>query len=122
MPRVQVRLFRDSDGSVPVLDWLDGLPDKSLTKCRVKLERFSLLGHEIRRPEADYLHSGIYELRASARGIHHRLLYFFVDRWAIVVSHGIVKEDRVPEREIDLAILQRTLVERDPGRYTAEYH
>jgi phage-related protein len=120
MPWVQIRFFREADGSIPAVDWLAGLSPKARLKCRVKLERLAELGYEMRRPEADYLDQGIYELRATLRGVHHRMLYFFVGRWAVVVSHGIVKEDRVPRREIDLAILRRTLVVRDPMRHTAE--
>ena len=121
MPPVQIRFFRESDGTVPIVDWLADLPVKAGAKCRAKLERLAELGHEIRRPGADYLHRGIYELRATFQGLHHRMLYFFVDRWAVIVSHGIVKEDRVPQREIDLAILRKALVEQDPLRHTSEH-
>jgi hypothetical protein len=38
------------------------------------------MGHELRRPEADFLRDGIYELRASLGGVHHRILYFFLPR------------------------------------------
>ena len=121
MPRTDVRFFRESDGTVPIVDWLELLPRKAEMKCRVKLERLRELGYEIRRPEADYLRDGIYELRATFGGIHHRLLYCYMGPAAVVVTHGIVKERRVPPREIDLAILRKDLVRRDPARHTAEY-
>ena|SRR5258706_12656036 len=47
--------------------------------------------HELRRPEVDFLRNGIYELRVSLRGVHHRILYFFRGSVAAVVSHGLVK-------------------------------
>jgi hypothetical protein len=50
------------------------------------------------------LRDKIYELRASLQGIHYRILYFFHGNLAAVVSHGIVKEDRVPPVEIAHAI------------------
>ena len=50
------------------------------------------MGHELRRPEADFLRDGIYELRVSRRGVHRRILYFFHGKFAAVVSHGLVKE------------------------------
>jgi phage-related protein len=120
MARVALRYFRESDGTVPLLDWLGDLPEKAELKCRVKLERLVELGPELRRPEADYLRDGIHELRATRRGVQYRILYFFLGRMVVVVSHGIQKERRVPSRDIDLAILRRTLVERDPARHTAE--
>jgi hypothetical protein len=52
--------------------------------------------------------------------VHYRMLYFFLGRAAIVVSHGLVKERAVPPREIALAILRKAAVERDPIGRTAE--
>lgn len=89
---------------MPLVDRLEKLPAKALQKCLTRLERLEQMGHELRRPEADYLRDDIYELRASHRGIHYRMLYFFHKRAAVVVSHGLAKEREVPPREIDLAI------------------
>lgn len=61
-------------------------------------------GHELRRPEADYLRSGIYELRTKLGHVNYRVLYFFDGTTAAVVTHGIVKEDVVPAKEIELAL------------------
>ena len=61
------------------------------------------MGHELRRPEADFLRDGIYELRVSLRAVQHRVLYFFHGAMAAVVSDGLVKE-RVPPKEIDRAV------------------
>jgi len=63
MPETNVVLYREDDGSVPVLEWLDSLEPKAVDKCTVRLERLKELGHELRRPEADYPRDGIYELR-----------------------------------------------------------
>jgi phage-related protein len=78
--------------TVPVLDWLDRLPAKVQDKCRVRIERLRDLGHELRRPEADYLRDGIYELRVGFRGMNYRMLYFFHGKVAAVLAHGLVKE------------------------------
>jgi len=63
MPKTTVVFYQDDPDTVPVLDWLDSLPTKALDKCRVRIERLRDLGHELRRPEADFLRDGIYELR-----------------------------------------------------------
>lgn len=65
------------------------------------IERLQNLGHELRRPEADYLRDGIYELRVGLRGMNYRMLYFFHGRTAAVLGHGLVKEREVPPREIE---------------------
>ncbi|MEE9297102.1 MAG: type II toxin-antitoxin system RelE/ParE family toxin [Phycisphaerae bacterium] len=76
MPQIEVVFYKEDDGSVPVLDWFDGLTAKAQDKCRVRLERLKALGHELHRPHADYLQDGIYELRVGLQGINYRMLYF----------------------------------------------
>lgn len=118
MPETQVVFYRDEDGSVPVLDWLDALPRDALVKCQVKLERLRELGHELRRPEADYLRDGIYELRVRLQRVNYRLLYFFHGKDAAVVSHGAVKERRVPPKEIEVAIRRKEAFATNPSLHT----
>lgn len=109
--------YQDEDGKVPLIEWFDELPAKVVQKCQVRLERLGQLGHELRRPEADYLRDEIYELRASYQGVHYRMLYFFHGRSIVVVSHGVVKERAVPPREIDLAVRRKELFEGSPKRH-----
>ncbi len=63
MPKTKVVFYQEDDGSVPVLEWLDTLPQKAQDKCFVKIERLAELGYELRRTEADFLRDKIYELR-----------------------------------------------------------
>jgi phage-related protein/DNA-binding XRE family transcriptional regulator len=86
MPKTKVILYCEEDGSCPFLEWLQDLPVKAQDKCLVRVERLRELGHELRRPEADLLRDGIYELRASPQGIHYRILYFFHGTVAAVVA------------------------------------
>jgi hypothetical protein len=48
---------------------LDGLlkkgERKAWAKCRERIRRLAELGYELRRPHADFLRDGIYELRAK---------------------------------------------------------
>src|SRR6266404_5803544 len=120
MPRTNVLLYRDDDETVPILEWFDGLPRKAQDKCRVKIERLRELGHELRRPEADYLRDGIYELRVRLQRVNYRILYFFHRDAAVVLSHGLVKEQRVPPKEINRAVVHRAKFEQDPQRHTHE--
>ena len=99
MPKTTVAFYQDYPDTVPVLDWLDSLPTKALDKCRVRIERLRDLGHELRRPEADFLRDGIYELRVRLGTTNYRMLYFFHGRIATVLAHGLVKEGEVPQRD-----------------------
>ena len=119
MAAVELILYRDSEGKTPLLiEWLDGLSSKARLKCLVRLKRLEDLGHELRRPEADFLRDGIYELRASYQGVHHRMLYFFRGRTVVVVTHGLVKEREVPVREIEKALQLKSQFELNPVRHT----
>ena len=120
MPKTRVVFYREEDGGVPFLDWFESLPEKAQDKCRLRLERLREAGHELRRPEADYLRGGIYELRASIQGLHYRILYFFHGRVAAVVSHGLAKEREVPARAIDRAVLAKKRFEAAPEKHTYE--
>jgi phage-related protein len=118
MPQTTVVLFREDDGSVPLLEWLDALPAKVQDKCRIRIERLAELGYELRRPEADFLRDGVYELRIRHRSINYRMLYFFHENTAVVLSHGILKERAVPPREIDRAVERKIQFARDPRKHT----
>ncbi len=118
MPETDVVLYCDDDGSVPLREWFLLLPAKAADKCLARLKRLEQLGHELRRPEADFLRDGIHELRASYQGRHYRMLYFFVGKHAVVVSHGLIKEREVPAREIDKALERTRRYERDPRSHT----
>ena len=117
MPRTEVVFYAESDGSCPLLAWLDRLPQKVQDKCIVRIERLAELGYELRRPEADFLRDGIHELRASYQGRHYRILYFF-SAGVAVLAHGIIKESQVPDADIQRAITRKALYEADPESHT----
>jgi phage-related protein len=119
MPATTVVFFIDEEPVCPFLAWLDHLPPKVQDKCIVRIERLREMGHELRRPEADFLRDGIYELRTSFQSVNYRMLYFFHQQTA-VISHGLTKEKQVPEREIEVAIRHRKLFEKNPAKYTYE--
>jgi len=116
--QTRVIFYQEKDGTVPLLLWLDGLPEKIQLKCLGRIERLKQEGHALRRPEADFLRDKIYELRIGFQGINYRMLYFFHGNVAAVVSHGIVKEDKVPPKEIDKAIERMTKFQRNPEMHT----
>ncbi|HUU23619.1 MAG TPA: type II toxin-antitoxin system RelE/ParE family toxin [Phycisphaerae bacterium] len=107
---------------MPLLDWLDRMPDKVRIKCIGKIGRLQGLGFELLatgRQEAAYLGSGIYELRVRRRHVNYRMLYFFQGRTAVVISHGTTKERRVEKRDIQLAVRRKGQFEGDPSAHTA---
>ena len=119
MPRTQVVFFCEKDGAVPLLAWFERLPRRAQDKCRVRIERLAELGYDLRRPEADYLENGVYELRAKHSGVNYRMLYFFHQQKAVVLSHGFSKQQaKVPEREIRAAVDRKRRFQANPRQHT----
>jgi len=119
LAETEVFFFRQpKDNSVPLLEWLDSLPNKVQAKCIERIDRLSELGHELRRPVADFLRDGVYELRASYQSVHYRMLYFFAGKAVVVISHGLTKQREVPPREVHLALERKKKVETNFEQFT----
>jgi len=104
MQKTNVVIYREKDGSVPLLDWLDDLPNKVQDKCIARIELLKDKGYDLRRPTCDSLRDGIYELRAGYKNVNYRILYCFQGKNIVLLSHGCTKEKKVPNKEIDRAI------------------
>jgi phage-related protein len=121
MPRTVVVFYQERPGETPVLDWPRELRGKNATayqKCVAGLERLALLGRELRRPLADLLRDGIYELRIRKGHVNYRILYFFHGQGLAVLGHAITKEDVVPEAEIDRCIRRKVAFEAAPQKHS----
>jgi len=118
MPKTGIAIFKDDDGSVPLLRWLDRQPKKVKAKCIEKIELLAAFGYELRRPDCDYLKEGIYELRAKCNRVNYRVLYGFHDKNAVMLSHGCTKTDKVPKREISRAITNLKKFIAKPKKHT----
>ena len=122
MPATEVLLYQEQDGTIPVLDWLKELQRKNrpaFEKCLFLVNLLEEFGHELRRPRADLLRDGVYELRTEVRNVHYRLLYGFVGKDIAVVAHALTKEAKVPDRDIDLAASRLAHARQSPQKHTA---
>ena len=121
MPQVQVVFYMEDDRSVPMTDWLDGLQSKQRAKCLKWVGILRAFGHDLRRPESDYLRDGIHELRVRFQSLNYRMLYFFHGNRVVVLTHGLRKEKEVPPREIDRAVDLKKKFEADPKTHTFQW-
>ena len=123
MPKTRVVFYQESNGEAPVVDWLRQLMrtnDRAWANCRSRIELLAESGHELRRPAADYLRDGIYELRAKQGHVQYRLPYFFHGRQIAILAHGLTKEDEVPATDIARAIKRKRAFETNPKAHTYE--
>jgi putative component of toxin-antitoxin plasmid stabilization module len=121
MPQVDVIFYREDETACEVVDWLRDLRNtkpKAFAKCFVRVQRLAELGHELRRPECDFLRDGIYELRSRIGNVNYRLLYFFHGRTAAIIAVGLTKEDAVPDVDIDTAIARKSKFIKDSVAHT----
>ncbi len=118
MPRTELITYKEKSGDVPLLRWLESLPDKVRYKWEARFESLEQSGYELRRPICDILRNGIYELRLKNGTINYRVLYAFVGRNVVLLSHGLSKEGKVPDIEIDKAIANRSKYLANPPVHT----
>ena len=117
MPETDVFFFREDDGSVPVLDWMNGFREKNeraYRKCFGLIQLLEQFGHELRRPRADMLRDGVYELRTRVGNVNYRILYGFVGKDIALLAAGLMKEKKVPNKEIERAIARIAKYNTDP--------
>ena len=110
MPRTEVVLYQEDEDDVPVLDWLKELrlnDQRAYETCVAAIGRLRQCGHELRRPLADLLRDGIYELRIQKGRVNYRILYFFHGRNLAILAQALTKEDRVPNADIERALRRK---------------
>lgn len=118
MPQTDVFIFKDDDGSAPLLDWLDEQPAKVKDALTARVELLAQEGNQLRRPHCDKLDSGIFELRKKVNGVNYRILYGFCGKCAALLSHGCTKEQKVPPKEIKKAKENLDKFKQNPAKHT----
>ena len=99
-----VYYFVDKDGVNPVKKFIDSLSQKEQAKVYAYIAELKRQGNNLRRPIADYLKDGIYELRPK----DNRVFYFFYLRDMAVLVHAIKKRvKKVPENDLRICIKRK---------------
>ena len=105
-----VWVFVDERRRSPVREYLNTLALKDRQKVAAYIEELKRQGHNLRRPVADYIGHGIYELRPGA----NRVFYFFFMRDSAILLHAMRKKtDKIPQRDMELCIKRKQQVEED---------
>lgn len=111
-----VCFFVDDRGRNPVKGFIEELPPKDQAKVLAYLEELKRQGHNLRRPMADYLRDGIYELRPR----DNRVFYFFILQEHAVLLRAIKKKsNKIPEKDVELCLKRKRQVEIS-GKMTIE--
>ena len=104
----EVYYFLDHRDRNPVKEFIVKLPKSERAKYFAYLAALSYEGPNLKRPMADYLGSGIYELRPKS----NRIFYFFFLKDRIVFLHAIKKKtDRIPRGDLAICYKRKVIVE-----------
>ncbi len=99
-----IEYYVTAKGACPTREFLSSLHKKDELPAVLRaMELLKEFGYQLRRPHADILEDGIYELRIPLRHKQFRLLYFYFFQEGIVISHGLRKESKVNPAEIEKA-------------------
>lgn len=74
-------MYRKSDGTSPVQEFIASLDDKMQAKVIRAIDMLEQRGSQLRVPISKELDEGIFELRISLAGNATRILYFFVRQY-----------------------------------------
>jgi len=109
--------FLDEKRNSPIEEFIDSLPLKEQEKILAYISELLKEGYNLRRPMADYLGHGIYELRPK----NNRIFYFFFIRDSAVLLHAIKKKTyKIPESDLDICIKRKLHTERNENIKRAE--
>jgi phage-related protein len=126
VPTTEVSFYQDERRRAPVVEWLEelrGSDRRAYAKCVVRMRRLAEAGYELRRPEADFVREGLYELRARQGRVNYRILYFFHGRNVAILVHALTKEGEIAAADIERALRRKATFEQNPERQTyAEAH
>lgn len=99
--------FLDHRGRKPVKEFIESLPIKEQAKVYAYLKELSHEGPNLKRPMADYVGHGIYELRPK----NNRIFYFFFLKNNVVLLHAIKKNtNKISKGDLVICYRRKVIV------------
>ena len=104
MSDFEVTFYTRHDGDKPAKNFILGLDKKMPTKMLRTIDIQEDKGNQLREPYSKHLDEGIFELRAKVGSDISRVLYIFIVKHEIILSHGFIKKpQKTPPVEIERA-------------------
>ena len=86
-----VDFYRDDDGNLPVMKWLDTLPEDVRGKVIARIDLLKEGGPTLDYPYTSQIDGRLREIRLRVGKTRYRVLYFFDDERAAILLHGLTK-------------------------------
>lgn len=96
--------YYEKENRCDIAEFLDSLKPDQRAKALAWIDQLEINGPNLPRPYADLLTDGIHELRIKISGNIERILYFFIFKDYIILTHHFTKHsNKVPVKEIKKA-------------------
>jgi len=100
----EIDFYEDQEGSCPVEEFLDSLPEKHLGKVLQMIQMLEDRGPNLPFPYSSQVEGKLRELRAHYGKVQYRILYYGDARGVFILLHAFRKQTaQIPEREKRLA-------------------
>ncbi|HEY0760307.1 MAG TPA: type II toxin-antitoxin system RelE/ParE family toxin [Acidisarcina sp.] len=87
----KIDFYTGEDGSVPVRDWLDTVPQDVRGKVLARIELLKTGGPTLDYPYTSQIEAKLREARLRVGKIRYRVLYFFDEDRTAILLHGFTK-------------------------------
>jgi phage-related protein len=121
-PIFTILFYQEESGKSFVQRFFKSIPPDHQKEAETRIQWLAARGNTLRRPHADYLRNGIFELRWKFQKNQYRILYFFHGRQRIVLVNAFIKKTRiVPNKEIATAIKRKKYFCANPQKHIKSF-
>ena len=92
-----VDFYQDDDGKLPVMKWLDTLPEDVRGKVIARIDLLKEGGPTLDYPYTSQIDGRLREIRLRFGKTRYRVLYFFDDNRTAILLHGLTKNTQAVE-------------------------
>ncbi len=104
----EIEFYKTADGKCPVEAFLISLNIRMRAKALRAINLLADFGNTLREPDSKPLGDGIFELRVKLGTDIVRIIYFFCEGKAVVLTNGFVKKtQKTPDNYIRQARIYR---------------
>ncbi len=112
-----VEYYKQENGKIPVLEFLLSLNPKIRAKTFSEIELLKIHGDKLKEPYVKAIkgdkYKGIFELRVKFSSDISRIFYFTFSKNKFILLNGFIKKtDKIPQNELNKAILYKQDYER----------